>query len=113
MKDYIIRQLRVFPSRCSTIMLRVFLPVFILSAISCSHSELWNELPSGASSFINHYYPMSELNSVTHSGETYHVRIDNGPGLTFDESGSWISVDGYGMPLPEVMLFDQLPPRMY
>lgn len=79
----------------------------------CSHVELWNELSPGAAGFITEYYPSSELVSVTKSGGTIHVRIDNGPGLTFTDDGEWISVDGYGLPLPQVMLFDQLPPRMY
>ncbi len=35
------------------------------------------------------------------------------PGLTFGENYGWTAIDGYGMPLPQVMLFDQLPPRLY
>lgn len=85
----------------------LFLPV------SCHNSELWNDLPAGASEFINTYYPMSELESATHSGSYYHARLSNGPGFTFDSSGSWVAVDGYGLPLPQVMLFDCLPPAMY
>lgn len=84
-----------------------------LMPAGCSHAELWNELPPDATAFINEYYPSSELSSVTKSGATIYVRIDNGPGLTFSDEGDWISVDGYGLPLPQVMLFDQLPSRLY
>lgn len=80
---------------------------------NCSHSELWNEMPSDIASFVSHYFPNSELNSYSHSGNTYHVRIDDGPGLTFGANYAWIAIDGYGMPMPQVLLFDQLPPKLY
>lgn len=83
------------------------------SQTGCQHAELWNQLPANISSFITQYFPSSELESVTHSAANYHVRIANGPGMTFGSDGAWIDIDGYGMPLPQVLLFDQLPPRMY
>lgn len=81
--------------------------------ISCDHSELWDEVPGEISEFINQYYPNSELVSVSHNGNNYHIRIDNGPGLSFDSDYRWVDINGYGMPLPQVLLFDQLPPRLY
>ncbi len=80
---------------------------------SCHNAELWDELSPQITSFINQYYPGSELNSVTHTGGTTYVRIDRGAGLTFDADNQWTAIDGYGLPLPQVLLFDQLPPRMY
>ena len=41
------------------------------------------------------------------------MRVDDGPGITFDSDYAWEIVDGYGMPLPQVLLFDQLPPKLY
>lgn len=81
--------------------------------VSCDHSDLWNEVPGEIGQFINTYYPNSVLEAVTHSGDIYHVRIDDGPGLAFDSEYKWIDINGYGMPLPQVLLFDQLPPRLY
>lgn len=96
---------------------RIFISVAILLAFgtltACDHSELWDDLPYQITKFINQYYPNSELQSVSHSGNRYHVRIDDGPGMTFDEDEQWLAVDGYGMPLPQVLLFDQLPPAVY
>lgn len=80
----------------------------------CHNAELWDELPAEISSFVNQYFPNSELESVEHSvGSGYHVRIKNGPGMSFDTAMAWTSVNGYGLPLPQVLLFNQLPPRMY
>ena len=62
---------------------------------------------------LTQYYPNSEVQSYTHNAGVYHVRLDDGPGLTFDSSYEWTDIDGYGMPLPQVLLFDQLPPKIY
>ncbi|MDE5629520.1 MAG: hypothetical protein K2I69_08170 [Muribaculaceae bacterium] len=80
---------------------------------SCDNADLWNEVPGEIAEFVNNYYPMSRLQSFSHSDQTYHLRIENGPGMTFNNNYNWITVDGYGMPLPQVMLFDQLPPALY
>ena len=65
---------------------------------ACRDNEPWGELPSEISEFI---------------ATTYHVRIINGPGLTFNKKCEWEAVNGYGMPLPQVLLFDRLPPSLY
>ncbi len=98
--------------------LRLLLAVLMCSALvwtagGCSHRDLWDDVPGPVAEFLNQYFPYSELQSVTESGSNYHIRIDDGPGLTFDYTYSWIAIDGYGMPLPQVLLFDQLPPRLY
>lgn len=66
-------------------LLAMFLVTIILGGLpmACDHSDLWSEMPGEVAEFINKYYPMSELQSYSHEGSTYHVRIDNGPGLTF------------------------------
>lgn len=97
---------------------RLTVAVLVAAAVGsvlsgCHHAELWEELPPDISSFISQYFPNSELNSYTHTGTTYHVRIDDGPGLTFDADYKWTDINGYGMPLPQVLLFDQLPPKIY
>ncbi len=88
--------------------------VMTVGLTNCNNSnDLWNEVPQDIASFIDRYFPSSKLDSYVHSGTNYHVRIDDGPGLTFDASYSWIAIDGYGMPMPQVLLFDQLPPKLY
>ncbi len=88
--------------------------VLLLTAFAgCSNSDLWDDVPSAIAEFINKYFPYSELSSVSDKGTSYHIRIDDGPGLTFASDYSWEAIDGYGMPLPQVLLFDQLPPKLY
>ena len=113
----IVYYVRSFGSEVYTAGARVVASMIMLLVLcalpSCNHSELWDDLPAKITSFINQYYPNSELQSVSNSCGRYHVRIDDGPGMTFDQDEQWLAVDGYGMPLPQVLLFDQLPPVVY
>lgn len=87
--------------------------VISFAAPACHNAELWDEMPEEIVQFVNRYFPNSQLGAYGHSGDVYHVRLDNGPGLTFDNAYAWTAIDGYGMPLPQVLVFDQLPPKMY
>ena len=80
---------------------------------ACRDNEPWGELPSEFSEFIAQYFPNSGIEDFSESATTYHVRIINGPGLTFNKKCEWEAVNGYGMPLPQVLLFDRLPPSLY
>lgn len=80
---------------------------------SCHNNEEWDEMPQEIADFVSKYFPGEGIGSYSHSSTGYHVRIDDGPGITFGNNYAWEVVDGYGMPLPQVMLFDQLPPRLY
>ena len=80
---------------------------------SCKEDRLWDELPVDISHFISQYFPNSSIENYTASPTTYHVRITNDPGLTFDKDCNWEAINGYGLPLPEVLVFDQVPPALY
>ncbi|MDE7458827.1 MAG: hypothetical protein K2M77_08165 [Muribaculaceae bacterium] len=80
---------------------------------ACSDSEPWDELPEKISNFVTQYFPNTGLDSFSESTTTYHVRMSNGPGMTFNKDCEWEAINGYGMPLPQVLLFDQLPPALY
>ena len=95
------------------ILASIVMLVVLFTLPACDHSELWDSLPEKITEFINQYFPNSELQSAGESSDIYHVRIADGPGMTFDSEGEWLAVDGYGMPLPQVLLFDQLPPAVY
>lgn len=82
-------------------------------AVSCHSDDEWNEMPQEIADFVSKYFPGEGIGSYSHNGNTYHVRVDDGPGITFDSDYAWEIVDGYGMPLPQVLLFDQLPPKLY
>lgn len=96
------------------LLLSLIMSVALMSvAVSCHGDDEWNEMPQEIADFVSKYFPGEGVGSYTHNGNTYHVRIDDGPGITFDSDYAWEIVDGYGMPLPQVMLFDQLPPKLY
>lgn len=39
--------------------------------------------------------------------------MSNGPTITFDAQERWTEVDGNGAVLPEVLMYDELPPELY
>lgn len=87
--------------------------MLILLPAGCHNAELWEKIPQPVTEFLAQYFPSSELQSADNSDGIIHVRINNGPELIFDSNNQWISVNGHGVPLPEVFLFDQMPPKVY
>ncbi len=85
----------------------------MLAIVSCQTNRLWDELPLDISRFINEYFPNGAIDSYSSTPTSYHVRISDGPGLTFGQNYQWEEINGYGMPLSGVLLFDQLPPHLY
>lgn len=91
----------------------VLLCSFMWLPSGCDHSDIWNDVPPKIQTFIVRYFPSFSVSSCDNTASGYHVRLANGPGLSFDVDYDWTNVNGYGMPLPEVLLFDQLPPKVY
>lgn len=79
---------------------------------ACSNN-LWDEVPTPITSFIEQYYPGSGVSSYNQTDSYYQVKINNGASLVFDSDYSWISVDGNGVRLPEVLIYNQLPPALF
>lgn len=90
----------------------LFAPLTML-APACSDNDLYNEMPEEILQFVAQYYPNTQLEEFTHSGDIYHLRLRHGPGMTFGKDYEWIAVNGYGQVLPQVFLFDCLPPALY
>lgn len=91
----------------------ILMAALILPICGCNNGDLWDDLPRKIASFVSQYYPGASVKDYTVTSDTYHVRLADGPGLTFDSDYNWIAVNGYGEPLPQVMLFDCLPPALY
>lgn len=81
---------------------------------ACSSNEDYDEVPSPIIMFITQYWPNPIIENYSHpsSGE-YDVDVKGGPSFEFDSNYSWTEVDGNGMPLPQVFLYDQLPQTLY
>lgn len=84
----------------------------VMPLTSCSDSK-WGDLPSSIANFISEYFPSSSVESYSENNGQYYVKIKNGPSIKFDSSCAWCSIDGEGAALPQVLLFDELPPALY
>lgn len=93
-----------------TIYLIAALMIFCLS--SCHGSE-WDDMPSQISEFVSKYFPAQEISEYGSTDDGYHVRIRNSAAITFNNNCNWLSINGYGGTLPQMLLFDELPPVLY
>ena len=90
------------------------LTVVLVSVFTgCSNNDLYEDMPRQIQTFINQYFPNSQLESFVSSDKSYRAIIKDGPGMTFNADCNWTSVNGYGEVLPQVLLYDQLPPDLY
>lgn len=89
----------------------VFAALFLLSG--CESAEKYNSMPDNVARFVTQYFSGYAVEScdASHNGTT--VILKNGPGLVFNVDGAWTSVDGFGLPLPEVFVFGQFPEKLY
>ncbi|MBD5163107.1 MAG: hypothetical protein HDT09_00210 [Bacteroidales bacterium] len=99
-------------------LLRALAAVFIAAALlmmpsACSNDNLIDQVPQPISQFIAQYFPGYGVGQYEHTATGYHIRLKNGPGMNFDASYAWENIDGYGLPIPQVFLFDQTPPKLY
>lgn len=80
---------------------------------ACS-SDVSEELPSAVSHFATQYFPglsVKSYNEMSDGGCV--VVLSGGPTLRFDSDNQWIEVEGNGARLPQVLMYDQLPPALY
>lgn len=91
----------------------IFFGAIAVLFASCSNNNLYDDMPQEIQKFISQYYPNSALESFTSSETSYTVIIKNGPTMTFNDQYRWIQVNGNGMPLPQVLLFNDFPPSLY
>ena len=90
----------------------VALALVILLMGACN-SDAWDELPSAISSFVSEYFPFGELQSYSENGGVEVVQIKKGATLTFDKNYEWTDVNGNGVVLPQQLLYDKLPGKLY
>lgn len=84
-----------------------------LVVAGCTGADLWDSMPASIKAFIDLYYPNSEVASYVDGKDSYIVRLEDGPGFTFDSEMKWTRIDGYGMPLKEILIYDQAPEPLY
>lgn len=84
-------------------------------ATTSTAEEGWGDSTSDAniSKFMSQYFPNRAYTSTGRSDSIVVMRVSNGPSVSFDSAGHWVSMVGYGTTLPQIFLFDQLPPDLY
>lgn len=90
--------------------------IFAIGACATSSTgESWGDVKTDAyiSKFMSDYFPNRDYSTTELNSESCIIRVKNGPSVTFTPSGQWASVVGYGATLPQIFLFDQLPPELY
>ena len=87
--------------------------LLVFGTQSCSKNDLYDDVPTEINQFISRYYPNSALASFSTTSTGYVAVIKDGPGITFGKDNKWTSIDGYGSPIPQIFLFDELPPSIY
>lgn len=85
----------------------------LLFVSGCSGADFWDSMPAGIKSFIDLYYPNSEINSYAKGKDSYSVRLANGPGFEFNGDQHWTYINGYGLPLKQILVYDQTPGPLY
>ena len=97
----------------------MFLPLLCaicsLFAASCSDDgNGWDDMPAAISRFVSQYFPAQGIQSVNQLPDGgYRVKVNDGATLVFDSTPSWTSISGNGSPLPAVLIYDQLPQKLY
>ena len=95
--------------------LYLYILLAVLSAAgisSCTTSE-WDSMPERIQIFIDKYFNSTNIESFSESNGHYVVVIRNGCALTFDSNYSWTIIDGRGGTLPQLLISDQLPEKLY
>ena len=93
----------------------IALILFVGACATTSSEESWGDDKTEAyiSKFMSDYFPARAYTTAELTPESCIIRVKNGPSVTFTPSGQWTSVVGYGATLPQIFLFDQLPPDLY
>lgn len=97
-------------------MKHIYYIVLLMAAVAgaCQSSDNYGELPRPVAQFVSRYWPDPDIESYTMpSAGKYVVVIRNSATLTFGPDYSWTEINGNGLPLPEVLVYDQLPAKVY
>ena len=91
----------------------ILLLVIPFTFTGCHNNDAWDSLPDPIARFVAQYFPTTAVTSYSTTAGSYHVVLSGAPSLTFDSDYQWTDINGRGNILPEVLLFDQLPPALY
>lgn len=94
--------------------LKNVLIIIAIMLVGCQSSDNYKELPGPIANFVSHYWPNPDVLSYSQpTTGTYQIVVKNGPTITFNSDYLWTEINGNGLPLPQVLQFDQLPDPLY
>lgn len=89
-----------------------FLVVVVL--MGACNDNAWDDVPTPMQDFISKYFPFGEVKSCEElANGDQKVTINNGATILFNSDYVWISVDGNGVVLPSMFVYDEFPSGLY
>lgn len=86
----------------------------VIILMGACNDNAWDDVASPMQQFISKYFPFGEVKScVEQPNGNQVVTIDNGATIVFDSEYVWISVDGNGVVLPSMFIYDEFPSALY
>lgn len=86
------------------------------TVVSCKENGVdMSDLPTQVSAFITKYYPGVEVDRWSNSAGKSTVYLRNSATIVFDNTAdkNWVSIDGNGGTLPQMLVYDQTPATLY
>lgn len=91
----------------------LFLLAIVILMGACNDNA-WDDVAGPMQEFITKYFPFGEVKSCVESPDgNQTVNINNGATIVFDSDYVWVSVNGNGVVLPEMFIYDQFPSTLY
>ncbi|MDE5745435.1 MAG: hypothetical protein K2H84_07245 [Paramuribaculum sp.] len=84
----------------------------VFTVASCEN-ETWNSMPSSVTEFFTSYFPGQEVSSYSKSADGSIASVKGGVSVTFNSDNAWTDINGNGSTLPSILLYDQLPQKLY
>ena len=83
--------------------------IFLLIVLMACSSTVWDDVPSSIQQFISTYWPGATVSRYDERDGQYYVAIKNGATLEFDSSYEWTKINGNGVPIPSILIFNEMP----
>ncbi len=85
-----------------------------IGLVACGDdNDYTGNVPTQIQEFVSEYFPDQAISDYSDNGSVYRVKLHNSAAISFDDNYKWLSVNGYGNTLPQMFLFDQLPPALF
>lgn len=91
----------------------IFIALMAFLGFACSSNDAYDDMPETIQKFISQYYPNQVLESFTSSDSGYVAQLKNSATITFGLNYQWTQINGNGVVLPQVLLFNDFPPDLY